>query len=334
MPTVVRSGATPDIKITLDKNVTVGSLVIGAKNNYTITGNTLKLDNTGSSNASINITGTGSPLIQSAIALNDNTYFTQNGTGTFTVSGKITTNGKSLITNGSGNTVLSGAITGNGGYTQAGTGKTTLSGTASNTFSNVTISNGTLALAKTSGINAIGGTGTTINVNSEGTLLLAGNNQIANTVNMILHEGTFSTGTTVGYSDTLGTLTLTGCSTIDLGTGSHDLIFANSSSVCWDGTLTIEGWVGVAGVKSKGGTAGSIFFGSNSSGLTSTQLSNIDFTGFGSGAMMLSTGEIVPLAAVPEAKVVFGVFLLVAVVGWRERDRFRNWISSLQVTAG
>ncbi|MEO8204682.1 MAG: hypothetical protein ABI615_00780 [Chthoniobacterales bacterium] len=319
------SAITANRTITLGQNITVGSLTISDNNNYTVTGNRLTMDASGSNNASITVSGSGSPLIQSSITLNDNTYFTQNGTGTFTVSGSITTNGKSLTTNGSGNTVLSGTISSGGGFTKSGSGTTTLSGTANNNFSNVTVSGGTLNLDKTDGKNAIGGTGTTtVNVNSAGTLVLGGNNQIANTVNMILNGGTFSTGATTGYNETLGTLTLNDCSTIDLGTGSHNLVFANSSSLDWDGTLTITGWVGTA-ASIQGGTQGSIFFGSNSSGLSSNQLCNIDFTGFGHGAMLLSTGELVPLSAVPEAKVVMGVLLLVGFVGWRERNRIRGW---------
>ncbi|MEO6847131.1 MAG: hypothetical protein ABI254_07725, partial [Chthoniobacterales bacterium] len=150
------------------------------------------------------------------------------------------------------------------------------------------------------------------------------NNQIANTVNMVLNGGTFSTGDTVGHRETLGTLTLSANSTIDLGTGSDSLIFAASNGISWTGTLTITGWVGTAGAGGGGGTQGTIFFGNNASGLTSTQLSHIDFTGFGQGALLLSNGQLAPNAAVPEAKVVFGVLLLVGGIFWQERRRISS----------
>jgi hypothetical protein len=63
----------------------------------------------------------------------------------------------------------------------------------------------------------------------------------------------------------------------------------------WSGsTLTITGWTGLAGAS---GTAGKIFFGNSAAGLTSGQLSQINFSGYSNGATILSTGEIV---AVPE----------------------------------
>jgi hypothetical protein len=71
-------------------------------------------------------------------------------------------------------------------------------------------------------------------------------------------------------------------------------VFANSSSANWvtGKTLTINGWSGTTG---SAGTAGRIFVGNNSSALTSTQLSQINFAGYpNSGAIILSTGEIVP----------------------------------------
>src|SRR5690606_16943520 len=112
--------------------------------------------------------------------------------------------------------------------------------------------------------------------------------------------GTFSTGATTGFAEKLGTLTLSSNSTIDLGTGIHLLEFSNSSSIAWSGTLTIYDWVG----SPSGGTQGRIFFGNNASGLTSAQLAQISFNGFGPGAILLSSGELVPIA-IPEAETVF-----------------------------
>ena len=112
--------------------------------------------------------------------------------------------------------------------------------------------------------------------------------------NLKLNNGILSTGASAGYSGTMGTVNLADNSTIALGSGSHSLNFANSSAVAWTSakTLTITGWTGTSG---NSGTSGQIFFGTDNTGLTTTQLSQITFTGFGTNhAIILSTGEIVP----------------------------------------
>jgi hypothetical protein len=132
---------------------------------------------------------------------------------------------------------------------------------------------------------------------SGGTLQLGAANVLNNAASMAFSGGNFSTGATIGFSEALGTLDLNTAATLTLalGTGVHSLNFADSSAVDWTGsTLTITGWTGTEGTS---GTAGKIFFGSNASGLTSDQLSQINFAGYSSGALILSTGEIV---AIPE----------------------------------
>lgn len=138
-------------------------------------------------------------------------------------------------------------------------------------------------------------TGTT--VITAGTLRLGAADRISNSSNMQLNGGTFSTGATTGYGETLGTLNLNANSTIALGTGSHTVTFANSSAVTWAGsTLTITGWTGSAGAT---GTAGKIFFGSSTGTLTAGQLSKISFTGYAGTPILLSTGELIPPGITP-----------------------------------
>jgi len=138
-------------------------------------------------------------------------------------------------------------------------------------------------------------TGTT--VISAGTLRLGAADRISNSSNMQLNGGTFSTGATTGYGETLGTLNLNANSTIALGSGSHTVTFANSSAVTWAGsTLTITGWTGSAGAT---GTAGKIFFGATTGTLTAGQLSKISFTGFAGTPILLSTGELIPPGLTP-----------------------------------
>lgn len=163
----------------------------------------------------------------------------------------------------SGGTVLfSGIISGSGGIRKIGSGLVRLSN--NNTF-----------------------TGTTT-VNA-GTLQYGAANVLANNSNVILNGGKFSTGATTGYSDTVGTLTLTDNSTIELGTGTHTLNFANSSAVAWTAgkTLTITGWTNsCSGAK--------VFVGTDNTGLTATQLAQITFQGYAPGASISPIGELIP----------------------------------------
>ncbi|MEI6032775.1 MAG: autotransporter-associated beta strand repeat-containing protein [Verrucomicrobiae bacterium] len=221
------------------------------------------------------------------------------------------------VENGSQATDLEirGAIA-NGAVTKAGTGQLSFTGTEANTYTGTTTVNaGTLVLAKSSGVAAIAGSA--ITVNSGGTLLLGSSNQINNAANLTLAGGTFSTGETIGFSETLGTLTLSGTSSIDLGTAAHLLNFADSSGLSgsWSGSLTIYGWTGLPNTS---GTSGEIFFGSSLGGLTSSQLAMISFNGFGGGAILLTSGELVPMA-VPEAETVLAAGFLVLIVCFRER---------------
>ena len=110
--------------------------------------------------------------------------------------------------------------------------------------------------------------------------------------------GTYSSGSSTGYANTFGTLTVNvGGGTIALGTGSHTLTFADSHTQTWNGTLTITGWSGTTG-STGSGTAGQIYVGTTNAALTSTQLSHITFNGYAPGAAITSTGQIVPATPV------------------------------------
>jgi len=216
---------------------------------------------------------------------------------------------------------VSAAVSGSANLVKAGAGTLVLSGSSANTLSgSTTVNGGTLELAKSSGVTAIAGSA--ITVNSGGTLLLGSANQINDAANLTLNGGTFSTGSAAGFSETLGTLTLSGSSSIDLGTTAHLLQFADSSALsgAWSGSLTIYGWTGLP---ASSGTSGQIFFGASASGLTSSQLSMVSFDGFGSGAILLTNGELVPVA-VPEAEVVLAALLVLGAVAWREWNARRG----------
>jgi autotransporter-associated beta strand protein len=201
-------------------------------------------------------------------------------------------------------TTFSGVLTNTGGLTKTGPGTLVLSGTSANTYGststngNTAVSGGTLQLSKTAGVAAVPN-GSLI-VNTGGTLLLGAANQIGDAVPMTLAGGVFQTA---GYSEQLGTLGLTANSVIDLGAGASVLKFAASSSVGWTGgtILTVTNWTGSI----SGGGADQLLFGGNSSALTAAQVSQIRFAnppGFPAGtysAVILSTGEVVPLTVPP-----------------------------------
>ncbi len=190
----------------------------------------------------------------------------------------------------------------------------TLSLTLGNATDNIINIDGTGGVTITSVINGsgkkltLGGTGTGIltlsGVNtytgattiSMGTLVLGASGVIADASNMILNGGNFKTGSSLGFSETVGTLALTNTSEISLGTGSHILTFAASNGVGWTaGTkLVVNGWTG--GYDGSSGTSGKIFVGSDASGLTAAQLAQITFyDGVNAyAATILSTGEVVP----------------------------------------
>ena len=231
------------------------------------------------------------------VTTNQNLTVSQVVSGTLQVTGGITgasAGTKTVTFNNAGavnvsTTGISDGTTGNVAIAQSGAGTTTVS-VASGYTGGTTVSAGTLlvsgGLTATSGIAVSGGA-----------LRLGAADVLNHSATLTLSGGTFSTGATTGFSATLGTLDLNTASTITLalGTGVHSLNFADSHLIDWTGsTLTITGWTGTAGAS---GTAGKIFFGSNASGLSSGQLSQINFTGYSPGATILSTGEIV---AVPE----------------------------------
>ena len=101
--------------------------------------------------------------------------------------------------------------------------------------------------------------------------------------------GNLSSG---GFSETLGMLTISNNSILNLLNTPHSIVFANSSSMFWDTTkkITIKGWTGTAGAT---GTNGKVFVGTDATGLTLDQLNQITFEGY-SGATILASGEVVP----------------------------------------
>jgi len=108
---------------------------------------------------------------------------------------------------------------------------------------------------------------------TQGTFALGASNVLPNGTNVTLGTATLNAAT---FSDTAGTLAISGGGTINLGSGAA-LAFADSHSVAWTGTLTLTGTY-VSG--------SSLRFGTDPTGLTSGQLASI--TKPGGGAVTLN----------------------------------------------
>ena len=145
-----------------------------------------------------------------------------------------------------------------------------------------------------------------LTINKGGTLLLNGTeNLYHNNPSLILNGGTLILARD-GYQE-FGKLTLTANSTISFKDfSSFDLFFNNSANVPWTGTLLIQGWDGTF----RGGQDNHIFFDTSPKSLTTVQLNQISFEGFGPGAILLRNGELVP-RLVPEIPPVGGATVIV-----------------------
>jgi fibronectin-binding autotransporter adhesin len=174
-----------------------------------------------------------------------------------------------------------GPITLTSNFTAASGSKTlVLSGTNPGSNSIAAIPNGasgTVALTKSGagtwilvGANTYTGA-TTI---SAGTLALGSNHVLPDASAVTIGAGSLDVA---DFTDTTGTLDVTGAATIDLGTGT--IAFADSSAVDWTGgTLNIIGTLG----------ATSLRFGNTSNSLTPAQLGLISVNGSGLGTYTLN----------------------------------------------
>ena len=236
--------------------------------------------------------GAAEPLTLNGTGISDGGALTNISSTSVNYSGLITLGSLSSIIASQGdiNITNAGTITGaTFNLTLGGVGNgsiTSIIGTTSGSL--IKTGAGTWTL---SGANTYTG-GTTI---TSGTLTLGAANRLADAGQVILDGGTFKTGTTVGYSETVGTLKLTNNSTIALGTGVHTLTFTASGGIAWTSgkILTITGWTG--GYNCTSGTSGKIFAGNSAAGLTAGQLSQILFYDGSSyfPTNILASGEIV-----------------------------------------
>jgi autotransporter-associated beta strand protein len=114
-----------------------------------------------------------------------------------------------------------------------------------------------------------------------GTLKLSVDNAIHNSSDLVFQDGT--SFLTQGNSDVLGTLEINGTVVFDLSGGDSTLVFDDSSGVAWGSTLQIINY----------DAGDSIQFGTDGSGLTSTQLADITINGAG-GLSLDGSGYLIP----------------------------------------
>jgi autotransporter-associated beta strand protein len=267
-------------------------------------------------------------VLSNAIVLNGGTIgFDQGSGGNYTGPVTLTNNSTLALrdyfdsTSYSGG--ISGSISGTGGITiSAGNSPATAVFAGADSYSGITAISSSCTLIVSGSLTGTKG----ITVGAQGTLQTNAPNALNANAALTLNSGTFDSN---ALNEVLGSLFSTGSSTFNLGTGASVVAFANSSGNTWSGTLTIQNWNG----SSTGGGADQIFFDSNASGLSGSEVADILFlnptvngvseTGLFDGTI-LSSGEIV--AAIPEP----GTFAAVALglaclpLGWFRRKGGRN----------
>ena len=241
-----------------------------------------------------------------------------------TLAGTTTVNNAEFdVAEGNTNTVT-GQITGTGGVTKTGLGVLVLGGTTTNDFTGSSAVNaGILHLNKPAGTTAI--SGSTIAVNSGGTLLLGAANQISDSTQVTMAGGTLALA---GYDETAGRLAVTADSVFDFGTagaGTNTFTFADFDTA---------GYGGVAGLTfSNVGIGSKIVFSTDYAGNTTfnTFTSKISFNDTAlTGQISFSGGTTtLTVAAIPDARVYTAAVVLIMLIGWteyrRRKLRVKGW---------
>ncbi len=136
-----------------------------------------------------------------------------------------------------------------------------------------------------------------LTLNANGKLITGVAGALISGLPVTLNGGTLATGSATGpgYTNSVAALTVSGTGgTIAFagGTTGHTLTFSSASGISATSPLNITGWSGTSG--NSGGafnTSGKLVINGS---LSSTELANINFAGFGTGALQITGNEIVP----------------------------------------
>ncbi len=240
-----------------------------ALSGMTVSGKTVTLDSTTNKASLLSTAGAsawnGTITLAGGAGAVQNVEFTTEGSAPLTVSGTVNGsigNGRNLTLRGVGTTnVLSAAVN---------IGSTPLAKAETSVWQ-ITSTNNTWGATTISG----------------GTLQVGANNALPDASNLTMAAST-KLDLMSSYSDSVGTLTLTGNATIDFGlTGTAQaLAFSNSSAISWSTfTLTINGYE----------SGDTLRFGTSTGGLSTNQLAAINFAGYGSGALIDVDGYVTPV---------------------------------------
>jgi len=154
-----------------------------------------------------------------------------------TLSGAITVNNATWDVDAGDTLTISGNLSGTGGTTKNGTGTLVLSGSNSNTGA-TTVNAGTLNAA---GANALGSTSSVV-VSNSGSLLVTAGDSINDSAAVTLAGGTLAVNGT--FNESVGLLTLSASSVIDLDGFTGTLRFGGVGSWTGGTTLAIWNWNG------------------------------------------------------------------------------------------
>ncbi len=212
----------------------------------------------------------------------------------------------SSIGSDTGTLDIRGVISGASGLDLAKVGAGTVRFLNANTYLGATtVNGGTLSLDAAGALQST----SSITLNSGGTLLFSGTDpmdRVGDAVPITMAGGTLSAN---DKTETLGAMTLTANSIINLSGGGTAATLTFGTGTYTAGLLTINSWTGSAYTS---GTDDKIVFTPGS--LSQNFLNNIQFTGFGQGAAQLGSGEIVP---VPEPGTILSGLLLVGLLARR-----------------
>jgi autotransporter-associated beta strand protein len=289
-----------------------GPLTVAGTITGSITGGTLTFRGAGTTvtnvlSASINIGSTpitktddgvwqitSSGNTWSGTTISAGTLSVGNGGATGELSGGGITNNATLVVNRTGAISVTNAISGSGTLVKTGAGTLTLSGSTANTYAGATtISNGTVQVSKTAGVDAIAGSSLT--VSSGAVLLLSASDQVNASTAITLSGGTIRRDGAVG--EVFGSLTLNADSFLDYGSGAAGTLRFGSYTPTF--TLTVNNF----SVGSK------LQFGNSiSAGDLSTRFS------FSSAYATGTEGGFFTITAIPEPSTVIASILLAGIL--------------------